>query len=391
MSELRRRAWLCREGWYYLGVLAFIVGGAVLRGVNLLVVLAGMLIAPLLLNWRLVMASLRGLEYRRRAPSRVAAGIPVSIDIEVANHRRYLSSRLLLIEDSIIAKRPLPGERPVRPSAMLAEVPPLQVSTGSYRITIPRRGRYILGPLRLSTRFPLGLVKSTMSIDMPHELLVTPHLGRLLPQWQQVLLTASHGDQERHPQQGTSEGDYYGLRPWQSGDSRRWIHWRTTAKVGVLTVRQFERRRSQDVAIVLDPYLPANPTLDDLARLELAISLVATMVADLALRGHARLLLSLASSKPQTFVGSSSQLTAGEVHDALAELAPSENPPLAEAIAELSKSDSTIRGALLVISTRDYDSTSTNIALQQPLHTGIDRARWICISDPQLKNWFTLD
>ena len=44
---LRRRAWLSREGWYYCGVLAFIVGGAVLRSINLLVILAGMMIAPL--------------------------------------------------------------------------------------------------------------------------------------------------------------------------------------------------------------------------------------------------------------------------------------------------------------------------------------------------------
>ena len=66
---LRRRAWLTREGWYYLAVLAFIIGGAVLRSVNLLVILAGMMIAPLLFNWRLVMASLMGLSIRRKLPA----------------------------------------------------------------------------------------------------------------------------------------------------------------------------------------------------------------------------------------------------------------------------------------------------------------------------------
>ena len=43
-----RRFRLRREGWYYLCVLAFIVGGAALRQVNLLVVLAGLMVGALI-------------------------------------------------------------------------------------------------------------------------------------------------------------------------------------------------------------------------------------------------------------------------------------------------------------------------------------------------------
>ena len=39
----QRQTTLCREGWYYLLVLGLIFGGAMLREVNLLLVLAGML------------------------------------------------------------------------------------------------------------------------------------------------------------------------------------------------------------------------------------------------------------------------------------------------------------------------------------------------------------
>ena len=60
---IRRRAWLSREGWYYSAVLAFILAGAVLKSVNLLVILAGMMIAPLIINWRLVMAPPAVLDY----------------------------------------------------------------------------------------------------------------------------------------------------------------------------------------------------------------------------------------------------------------------------------------------------------------------------------------
>ena len=38
---LRKTTTICREGWYYLFVLSFIVTGAILREINLLVVLTG--------------------------------------------------------------------------------------------------------------------------------------------------------------------------------------------------------------------------------------------------------------------------------------------------------------------------------------------------------------
>src|SRR5439155_19900447 len=98
---IRRRAWLTREGWYYLAILVFIIGGAVLRSVNLLVILAGMLIAPLLFNWRLVMASLMGLVVRRRLPEHVLAGEPLTVEIHVTNTRAWMSTWLLRVEDRI--------------------------------------------------------------------------------------------------------------------------------------------------------------------------------------------------------------------------------------------------------------------------------------------------
>src|SRR6185437_10254479 len=98
---LRRRAWLTREGWNYLAILTFIIGGAVLRSVNLLVVLAGMMIAPLLFNWRLVMASLMGLVIRRRVPEHVLAGEPITVEIHVENTRTWMSTWLLSVEDRI--------------------------------------------------------------------------------------------------------------------------------------------------------------------------------------------------------------------------------------------------------------------------------------------------
>src|SRR4051794_21680200 len=132
---IRRRAWLTREGWYYLAILAFIIGGAVLRSVNLLVILAGTMIAPLLFNWRLAMASLTGLVIQRRLPPQILAGEPLTVEFHVQNQRLWMSTCLLRIEDWIDGGRTMAHptkDRPLRAEAVIAHLPAAGQAIGSY-------------------------------------------------------------------------------------------------------------------------------------------------------------------------------------------------------------------------------------------------------------------
>src|SRR5205809_4797121 len=139
---IRRRAWLTREGWYYLAVLTFIIGGAVLRSVNLLVILAGTMIAPLLFNWRLAMASLTGLVVHRRLPTQILAGDRLTVEIHIQNTRWWMSTWLLRVEDWIEGQGT--GKRrqgkAMGAESMIAHVPAGGQAIGSYRVTLHRRG-----------------------------------------------------------------------------------------------------------------------------------------------------------------------------------------------------------------------------------------------------------
>ncbi len=97
----RRITTICPEGWYYLFVLLFIIGGAVLREVNLLVVLAGMMIGPVLFNWRIAKLMLRDIDFERKLPARTFAGAPLSVAISAYNHRRRLASWGLVLDDTL--------------------------------------------------------------------------------------------------------------------------------------------------------------------------------------------------------------------------------------------------------------------------------------------------
>lgn len=431
---LRRRAWLTREGWYYLAVLAFIIGGSVLRSVNLLVVLAGMMIAPLLFNWRLVMASLMGLVVSRRLPPQMLAGEPLTVEIAAENTRTWMSSWLLTVEDWVERKEVQgprsnvqsprsekqrrsvhePGEMhharvdarwrrfahwfsprrffhldAVPAAATISQVPARGTAIGTYRVTLHRRGRYRFGPLRVSTRFPLGLVRGHMTLPEYAELIVSPRLGRLLPQWLSLLEAEQVGDQRRHPQRGVSDGDYYGLRPWQSGDSLRWIHWRTTARLARPIVRQYERRRSRDVAIVVDPWLPAGGDEHAEGIVELAISLAATAVTDITSRGHSRLTVAIAGRSPECHSGSASDVMCQEVLARLADVEAGEDAAAAEAI-QMAVEQAPRGSRVIVLSSRAANAPSlAEASADLPLDP--EDLLWIDVGSEELAGLFTLD
>ena len=122
--------------------------------------------------------------------------------------------------------------------------------------------------------------------------------------------------------QGMLEGDYYGLREWRPGDSQRWIHWRTSAKLGELAVRQFEQQRNRDLILVLDLWQPDSPTEQELLQTEIAISFLATAVTDFSHRGGSHVVISVAGRDTRYWSGPASTMIAHDVLDHLAEAAP---------------------------------------------------------------------
>ena len=63
------RVALTVEGIAYLTVVSFITIGSVLRNVNLLILMTGIMLAPLFINWRLAVHRARSLRGRRQLPS----------------------------------------------------------------------------------------------------------------------------------------------------------------------------------------------------------------------------------------------------------------------------------------------------------------------------------
>lgn len=384
---------ICPEGWYFLFVVTFIIGGAVLGQVNLLVVLAGLMIGPLLFNWRIVQLMLRQLEVRRKVPARVSAGDTATVVVTGLNRRRRLASWTVLVEDVVQRDGEAPHTQQ-RIRLMLPYVPARGTRSTSYRVLLTRRGRYRFGPLYVSTRFPFGLVRSGTVVGDQPALLVGPRLGHLTQRWLQLVDSRLQGNYSEGRRQGPLEGEFYGLREWRPGDSQRWIHWRTSAKLGTLAVRQFEQQRQRDLSLVLDLWEPDAPTEVEQLHTEVAISFLATAVNDFVHRGDSHLAISVAGRETKHWSGPASILIAHDLLDHLAEAAPGDGLQI-YSVLDHAREASHGQSRTVVISTRGAPFLTgggrweTGARTTRPRHT-YGNLTWIDCRSDLLREYFRL-
>lgn len=365
-----RRVSMTSEGWYYLVLLGVLLIGAMLREINLLLLLSALLAGPLFLCWRVVLTTLRGLTIRRKMPRGVCAGDLLIVNLEVTNSRRKMTSWALVAEEQIVR---LNGAReaPVKPAVFFSHIEAGKTRRREYRGRLPQRGRYRVGPLMVSTRFPFGLFRGTVSVDQVETLTVYPKLGRLTAAWRSRHRESHEGTQRRKQGHARMSGDFYGVREWRSGDSRRWIHWRSSARHNTLVVRQFEQQRHRDVAVLLDLWEPSRPTTADRENVELAISFAATVVSDACRRGGSNLLVAIGADGIELAGGAASPPVMEDVMTqlALAEATPSASlAELVDAVMPKTNSDAEI----VVITSREL--TDRDAALATALERRNDRA-----------------
>lgn len=326
LSAVRFR--LTREGVHFVGILLFIFVGAILRDINLLILLAGAMIGLLLLQWRFNSRTLIGLSALRSLPRATFVGTEVEVAMRIFNPKRWLGSWLILVEDPLRRLAPRPLRLIECGQTVVDEIRPSNFSSSQYQLTFHQRGKYTVGPSTISTRFPLGLGRGARTLDNQGQITVYPQLGKLTPRTQQLFHQEMHGNAQMSRKVGTHEADFYGLRPWSTGDSRRWIHWRTTARLGELSVRQFERQQRRQICVLLDLF-GTEQRGDELDQhVELAISFVSTLAHVTARIGADRLAVAVAGRDCFSLPSVPNSVLVENLLERMAIIAPAPNPDL---------------------------------------------------------------
>lgn len=298
------RTVLCREGVYYFAVIFLIFLGALLRQVNLLLLFGSLLICPVYIAWRLERKTMKNLTLLRQSPKTVLAGDTFHVSLEIKNKRQRLSSWAIVVEDTVQLRQQTKTSESATsfvPSVYFEYIKAGTNRKKTYSALLPQRGKYRLGPIILSTRFPVGFFRTTLQVPLEDELLVLPRLGSISAHWlSQQHQTEDQMQQARLFRASRTTGEFLSVRHWQQGDAKKWIHWRASAKHRHLVVRQCEQHQSQDVAVILDlsqPFQASQATWADRAATELAVSFTATLIREIGRVGSAHLLLGTATSE----------------------------------------------------------------------------------------------
>jgi len=273
---LRSRMLLPREGMVYLGIMLVIAVGALTGGNpdtgNMLLLVFGMMAGPFVLNGWVVVAMLARVHITRTYPAAVSAGSFFSVEIIFRNDKPLLASRLVEVRDQIDG-----AGLHEEPSITFVRVGPKEERVGHYELCISKRGLYRLGPIRISSRFPLGIGERGHVIANTGELVVHPAIGRLLPGWKRRERELAESTSAANARLGLFDDDFHSIREYRAGDNPRAIHWRSSARHGQMMVKEHQQQREAELIVLLDFFL--TPQFSEELQ-ETAVSLAATLCVE---------------------------------------------------------------------------------------------------------------
>ena len=264
----RRTIWPTRDGWWCLLVVIGLGVAAINTGNNLLYLLVSLLLSLIVVSGVLSEQSMRGLRLEAEAPEEIYAGTPALFGAVLANRKRWLTSYSVTLELLVRGG-----------ATRFIYLPRLEAGRDrllTWEETLPARGRQRLAGVRLTTRFPFGLFLKATRVMLELPVLVFPAVRPLPAETLHRLVGAGTSAMRRR---GRGH-DLYNLRTYRAGDDPRHIHWRTSAKMDTLLVREMEDEATEDARVRL-----TGSGVHDAARLEAALSEAASIAAHLVRTG----------------------------------------------------------------------------------------------------------
>lgn len=292
MQPRKQKIPLTREGRLWALISLAMLVTALLKGINLVTLLACWMLVLVALNYWWASRQLRRARAVRVLADSAFARTPCLVQLRVRN----------------LSDKPVFGLGALDPLAensragFIPRLAPNSAESLNYRLVFPRRGRQTSSDLELTCGYPLGLVSLRHEIVAEEDIIVFPQLGSLHKGLLRHFLTRhspSLGQAQTFPRRHPgAQTEFHGLRTFRAGDSPRWIHWRTTARRGELMVREFEDMPEEHLVLVVDVQERATGHDRELHLIERALSFAATICWEWCRQKGDHMVLALAGPKP---------------------------------------------------------------------------------------------
>lgn len=218
---------------------------------------------------------LRGLSLTRRIngthlPTELElhAHQPLTVELDIRN-----TSRLPALQIRGGEVCPLAPATERDQSFFISHIPARASVRVRYETRCARRGWFEFPPTPLITRAPFGFHSAARTVESPTGVLVFPEYRDLkrFPLFDKI-----PAQENPFPQIGLT-GEFMGVRDYRPSDSRRQVHWRSTARAGRLIVKEFAEETQPGLTIALDLRSASVSGVDPHTSLELAVKIAATL------------------------------------------------------------------------------------------------------------------
>ena len=296
----RHRISLTVPGLFLMGLSVAIGTAAYNTASNILFITLSLLLACLLLSGLLSWFNFMGTCWRLRPAGAWRAGHETLVTVEVENRKNWLPSYSLWFELATQPRHLPPPDKPEKEMKMreilaaaekyisrgrifLRErLEPRGATTLDWGVKPTRRGEAVVELSAVGSLFPFGFLRKNIGMALRHTVLVWP--AQVEYQWTGAVSDHAGASGRRTARAGTGD-DLLALRKYARGDSHRLIHWKASARLGQLMIRQFAAESHDGYTLRLDT--PAE-VWTRAEQFELLCSFVGTLAEDLYASGRLR-------------------------------------------------------------------------------------------------------